>query len=86
MKAGKNMANKVIVPQIGPQMKKGILVSWEKQDGDHVNNGDVLYEIETDKVVSQVEAEAEGILCNITAEEGDEVFPGTVIAEIESEA
>lgn len=80
------MAKQVIVPQLGPQMKKGILVSWEKKAGEQVKNGDVLYEIETDKVVSQVEAEADGVLCNVTADEGDEVAPGTVIAEIESEA
>lgn len=78
------MKKEVIVPQLSPQMKLGVLVSWEKQPGQTVAAGEALYEIETDKVVSQIEAEVDGILKDIFAAEGDEVKPGTVIAEIET--
>ena len=45
--------------------------------------GDALFEIETDKVVNQIEAEHAGRITKLLAEEGDELEPGAVLAEIE---
>jgi pyruvate dehydrogenase E2 component (dihydrolipoamide acetyltransferase) len=60
----------------------GILVRWMKHEGDHVTQGEPIMEIETDKVVVEIEATASGVLANITAAEGDEIPVGQVIAQI----
>lgn len=71
------------MPRLRPEMKKGMLCAWLKEEGDTVEKGEAIYEIETDKVVDQVAAEHSGRITRLLAEEGDEVEPGTVIAEIE---
>lgn len=76
------MTKKLIVPEL-PNMTEGILVFWEKGVGDKVEQGDVIYEIETDKVVNQIEAELEGTITKILIKEGETVQPGTVVAELE---
>lgn len=75
----------VVLPQLSSNMESAVLVSWEKQPGETVKSGDILYEVETDKVVSQVEAEHDGVLARQLVEEGDEVKPGEAVAEIEEE-
>ncbi|MDO5734632.1 MAG: lipoyl domain-containing protein [Eubacteriales bacterium] len=75
-------AKKVIVPRLAPNMESGVLVAWLKAEGDKVAAGDVLYEIETDKVVSQIEAETEGELKRIIVDEGELVSPGQAVAEM----
>lgn len=76
------MNKKITVPQL-PDMDSATLVAWEKGPGDKVQAGDVLYEIETDKVVSQIESDVEGILKQQFFEEGDQVKPGDIIAELD---
>ena len=48
----------------------GVIVSWHKSAGDPVRRGDLLMEVETDKAVVEIEADAEGILSRILAGEG----------------
>ena len=64
-------------------MEQAVLVSWNKGVGDSVKEGEALFEVETDKVVSEIEAEASGRLSRILVQEGEEVLPGRVVAEIE---
>ena len=71
------------MPGMGADMKKSVLCAWLKEEGESFEKGEALFEIETDKVVNQVEAEKTGRITKLMAEEGDEVEPGTVIAEIE---
>lgn len=77
---------KVIIPQLTPDMTEAVLVAWEKKPGETIKPGDVLYEVETDKVVSQVESSVGGVMIGRLVEEGDVVKVGDPVAEIETEA
>ena len=61
------------MPQLGLTMEEGTVSKWVKQEGDAVKVGDVLLEITTDKLTSEVTAEAEGTLIKIVAQEGEDV-------------
>jgi pyruvate dehydrogenase E2 component (dihydrolipoamide acetyltransferase) len=64
-------------------MESGVIVRWLKSEGDAVAKGDPLYELDTDKVTQEVEAELEGVLTKIVVAEG-EVEVGATVAEIET--
>jgi len=72
----------VIMPQLGFDMKEGTLQRWLKHEGDHVERGEPIAEVETDKVTLQVESYTSGTLTCITHQEGDVVPVGEKIAEI----
>ena len=61
------------MPQLGLTMEEGTVSKWVKQEGDAVKVGDVLLEITTDKLTSEVTAEAEGTLIKIVAQEGEDI-------------
>jgi len=61
------------MPKAGSEMEEGEIVQWFKNEGDHVEEGEVLLEIVTDKVNMEVEAEATGTLLKILAQAGDVV-------------
>jgi len=75
------MANEVKLPRLGQGMESGTIVKWLKAEGDHVEKGEPLYELDTDKVTQEVEAEASGVLLKIAVTEG-EADVGTTIAVI----
>ena len=75
--------SEIAMPQLSDSMQEGTILRWLKQDGDDVASEDELVEIETDKAVMTVNAEAEGIL-QIVVAEGTTVAVGTVIATIGS--
>jgi pyruvate dehydrogenase E2 component (dihydrolipoamide acetyltransferase) len=75
------MAAEVKVPRLGQGMESGTIVKWLKAEGDAVKKGEPLYELDTDKVTQEVEAEAAGVLLKIAVAEG-EVPVGTTIAFI----
>jgi pyruvate dehydrogenase E2 component (dihydrolipoyllysine-residue acetyltransferase) len=75
------MAAEVKVPRLGQGMESGTIVKWLKSEGDEVAKGEPLYELDTDKVTQEVEAEANGVLLKIAVAEG-EVPVGTTIAFI----
>lgn len=56
------MAYEVVMPRLGWNMESGALSSWRKKDGDFVNTGDILFEVESDKAIQEVEAVESGIL------------------------
>lgn len=72
----------IYMPKLSENMKEGTLVSWAKQTGDTVKKGDVLFEIETDKVVYEVEATADGHLASQCYEEGAVIASGETVAVI----
>ncbi len=76
------MAKDVIMPVLGMNQDSGVLVSWLKQEGDTVAEGEPLMEVETDKAVMEIEATASGTLVQVSASAGDEIPTGTVIARI----
>ena len=75
------MANEVKLPRLGQGMESGTIVKWLKSEGEQVEKGEPLYELDTDKVTQEVEAEASGVLLKITVPEG-EAHVGTTIAVI----
>jgi len=75
------MANEVKLPRLGQGMESGTIVKWLKAEGDQVEKGEPLYELDTDKVTQEVEAESSGVLLKITVPEG-EADVGTTIAVI----
>jgi pyruvate dehydrogenase E2 component (dihydrolipoamide acetyltransferase) len=78
------VASEVKLPRLGQGMESGTIVKWLKTEGDRVEKGEPLYELDTDKVTQEVEAEAAGVLLKIAVVEG-EVPVGETIAVIGEE-
>jgi pyruvate dehydrogenase E2 component (dihydrolipoyllysine-residue acetyltransferase) len=75
------VATEVKLPRLGQGMESGTIVKWLKSEGEPVQKGEPLYELDTDKVTQEVEAEASGVLLRIAIQEG-EVPVGRTIAFI----
>jgi pyruvate dehydrogenase E2 component (dihydrolipoamide acetyltransferase) len=78
------MATEVILPRLGQGMEFGTIVRWLKSEGEPVEKGEPLFELDTDKVTQEVEAEADGVLLKIAVAEG-EVPVGQTVAFIGAE-
>lgn len=76
------MAFEVVMPQMGAEMKEGTILRWLKKEGDPVERGEIIAEIETDKANVEIEAFEGGVFRKALANEGDTVPVGTVIAII----
>jgi pyruvate dehydrogenase E2 component (dihydrolipoyllysine-residue acetyltransferase) len=79
------LATDVSLPRLGQGMEAGTIVRWLKSEGDTVEKGEPLYELDTDKVTQEVEADASGVLLKILAGEGEEIEVGKRIAVIGEE-
>jgi pyruvate dehydrogenase E1 component beta subunit len=66
------MATEILMPALSPTMEEGTLAKWLVKEGDTVNSGDILAEIETDKATMEFEAVDEGIVGKILVAEGTE--------------
>lgn len=77
------MLHPVLLPKLGPQAEAVTLVAWNKAEGDLVQKGEILYEVESSKVVNEIEAEHTGILTRIFLTEGTVVQPGAKVAEMD---
>ena len=66
------MPIEILMPALSPTMEEGTLSKWTVKEGDTVNSGDVIAEIETDKATMEVEAVDEGVIGKILVEEGTE--------------
>ncbi len=75
------MATEIKLPRLGQGMESGTIVKWLKSEGDPVKKGEPLYELDTDKVTQEVEADATGVLLKIAVQEG-EVPVGQTVAVI----
>jgi pyruvate dehydrogenase E2 component (dihydrolipoamide acetyltransferase) len=78
------MATEIKLPRLGQGMESGTVVRWLKQEGERVEKGEPLYELDTEKVTQEVEADASGVLLKISVQEG-EVPVGQTIAVIGEE-
>ena len=76
------MATPVTVPRLGEEMESGVLIRFLVEEGSAVHVGEPLYELDTDKVTQEVEAEADGVLLRIDAEDGGEYAVGATLAWI----
>src|SRR5262249_14383562 len=76
------MSTEIRVPTLGESIVDAVIAKWLKQEGDAVQPGDVLVELETDKVNVEVSAEQSGVLQRIDKKEGDTVAVGDVLGII----
>jgi pyruvate dehydrogenase E2 component (dihydrolipoamide acetyltransferase) len=78
----KKMAEKVPMLALSPTMETGTIVKWRVKEGDKVENGQILCDVETDKAVMEYESINEGTILKILAPEGSEAGIGEVIAVV----
>ena len=78
------MAETISMPKLGFDMAEGTLIRWVKNEGENVNKGDVLAEIETDKATVEVESSASGVVRKLLVEAGSVVPVGDPIAVVGS--
>ena len=77
------MSTEVILPKWGLTMEEGTLVSWLKEEGDRVEEGEVIAEVETEKITNELEAPVSGVISKILVEEDTEDIPvGTLLCII----
>jgi len=76
------MSNEIKMPMLSPTMTKGVIAQWLVAVGDSVVTGDILLEIEADKVIIEIEAEEDGVVSELCAQEGDEVPVDDVIIRL----
>ena len=76
------MAETITMPKLGFDMAEGTLVRWVRNEGENINKGDVLAEIETDKATVEVESSASGVVRKLLVDQGAIVPIGAAIAII----
>lgn len=79
------MSLEIKVPEVGESITEVTIASWLKQDGDYVEQDEIIAELESDKATFELPAEAPGVL-KIRAQEGDTIEVGTIICEIDTDA
>jgi pyruvate/2-oxoglutarate dehydrogenase complex dihydrolipoamide acyltransferase (E2) component len=76
------MATRIVMSKLSPTMEEGRVLQWVKKEGDTVESGDVVVEVETDKANMEVEAVGSGILKKILVPENATVPTGTILGVI----
>ena len=79
------MATNAILPKWGLTMEDATVVAWYVDEGDHVVQGEVIAEVETEKVENDIEAPCAGVVARILVDEDETVDVGTVLAVIASD-
>ncbi|MEO0509634.1 MAG: 2-oxoglutarate dehydrogenase complex dihydrolipoyllysine-residue succinyltransferase [Verrucomicrobiota bacterium] len=79
------MATEVSIPAMGESITTGILAAWHIKSGDYIEEGQAIYELETDKITSEANAEVSGVI-TIMVEADEEVEIGQVVASIDESA
>lgn len=72
----------IVVPQWGLTTDEAMLVAWLKAVGDHVDEGEPIAELETDKTNADLESPFAGTITEILVTEGTDVVPGQVVAKL----
>src|SRR5215510_9778871 len=80
------MTTKIVVPELGESVLEATVSRWLKKEGDSVKVGEVLVELETDKVNLEVGAKSAGVLAKIEVPEGKDVKVGEVLGTIDESA
>jgi 2-oxoglutarate dehydrogenase E2 component (dihydrolipoamide succinyltransferase) len=80
------MKQDMVMPKMGESITEGTIIKWLKQVGDNIDQDEIILEISTDKVDSEIPAPIAGTLAEVLANEGDTVEVGNVIARIETDA
>ncbi|MFN0091912.1 MAG: biotin/lipoyl-containing protein, partial [Acidimicrobiales bacterium] len=76
----------IVMPQLGETVTEGTITKWFKQVGDRVERDEVLFEVSTEKVDSEVPADSAGYLTEIRVPEGETVPVGAVLAVLSDAA
>ena len=76
------MSCEVTMPKLGMTMKVGKVSKWFKYEGDSVKKGEILFEVETEKITNKIESPETGLLFQIVVPEGETVPVGTIVAII----
>lgn len=79
------MSIEVKIPAVGESISSGVIAEWHKKNGENVASGDLLLTLETDKISTEITADADGVL-EILEEAGSEVSIGAVVAKINAGA
>ena len=77
------MTIEVILPKVDMDMESGAIVEWKVAAGDFVNLGDILFEMETNKAMMEVEAPGTGVIRDLAPVTGEPVPVGTTVAWID---
>jgi len=72
----------IVMPKMGESVSEGTIIKWHKKVGDLVKRDEIIFEISTDKVDTEIPAAEAGVLTEILVKEGDTVEVGTVVAKI----
>lgn len=75
----------IIMPKMGESVSEGTIIKWHKKPGDKVKRDEIIFEISTDKVDTEIPAPADGVLSEILVNEGETVEVGTVVAKLQAE-
>ncbi|MEP0860300.1 MAG: 2-oxoglutarate dehydrogenase, E2 component, dihydrolipoamide succinyltransferase [Ignavibacterium sp.] len=75
----------IIMPKMGESVNEGTIIKWHKKVGDKVKRDEIIFEISTDKVDTEIPAPEDGILSEILVKEGETVEVGTVVARLQTE-
>jgi pyruvate dehydrogenase E2 component (dihydrolipoyllysine-residue acetyltransferase) len=78
-------AIEVILPKVDMDMESGVIVAWKVAAGDRVQQGDILFEMETGKAMMEVESPGSGIIRDLAAVSDDPVAVGTPVAWIDAD-
>jgi len=73
------------MPKMGESVSEGTIIKWHKKPGDKVKRDEIIFEISTDKVDTEIPAPADGVLSEILVKEGETVEVGTVVAKLQTE-
>jgi len=86
-KTDNTISNSIIdiaMPKMGESVMEGTVIKWNKKVGDHINKDEVIFEISTDKVDTEIPSPEEGVLTEILVKEQETVSVGTVVARLNS--
>jgi pyruvate/2-oxoglutarate dehydrogenase complex dihydrolipoamide acyltransferase (E2) component len=82
MPAKENVGQEILVPELGESVLEATVSRWLKQEGERVRAGEVLVELETDKVNLEVGAKSDGVLKKIERQENEDVQVGDILGII----
>lgn len=78
-------AIEVILPKVDMDMESGVIVAWKVAEGDRVQEGDILFDMETGKATMEVESPGAGVIRDLAQITGEPVAVGTAVAWIHPE-
>lgn len=74
---------KIVIPKMGMATTEADILEWKVKEGDHIKEGDIIVQIESEKVQLDIESEFSGIITKILYKNGDTVPVGEVICEVD---